>query len=216
MSISRYIDYVQDPNDTFQQYIEKAKKMDVRCIFAELDEYQEAKSLINDTDIIIVGSVDFPYGKMSLDEKMEEFNKYADYGFPEMEYVINQKDIESCNLDAIFMEMDTISKFCRSHNMQLKAIVEMCKLQKDEDKVNVCKAALNAKPTFLKTSTGKSFSGAKLKDVKLMKSVLDDEVKIKAAGGIRTFEFAKSLIDAGASVIGASNAAKIIQEERNV
>ena len=72
----------------------------------------------------------------------------------------------------------------------------------DEDaKKKVCEIALRVKPAFLKTSTGKSFGGAKLEDVLLMKKILKDEVRIKAAGGIHTYEEAKALIDAGASAL---------------
>ena len=95
-----------------------------------------------------------------------------------------------------------------------KVIVEMCKLDGDEEaKRKVCEIALKAKPVYLKTSTGRSFKGADLNDVKLMKSILKDAVKIKAAGGIHNYEEAKAFIDAGASALGASAGIAIVEGE---
>lgn len=73
--------------------------------------------------------------------------------------------------------------------------------------------ANKAKPAFLKTSTGKSYAGAKLEDVKLMKSILHDDIKIKAAGGIHNYQEAMAFIKAGASVLGASAGIAIVKGE---
>mgnify|MGYP000913538024 CR=1 FL=1 len=132
----------------------------------------------------------------------------------EIDYVLNQKAVESRDFETIEKEMTTIAEFCRKNKIKDKVIVEMCKLDGDEEaKRKVCEIALKAKPVYLKTSTGRSFKGADLNDVKLMKSILKDAVKIKAAGGIHNYEEAKAFIDAGASALGASAGIAIVEGE---
>ncbi|MDF9824901.1 deoxyribose-phosphate aldolase [Breznakia sp. PF5-3] len=210
--ISKYIDYIDDPNDTFIEYLQKAKKLNVRCVFASLDQYDEAVAYLKDTDIIVAGAIDFPEGNLCLEDKLKAFQMYADKGFKEIDYVLNQKNVEERNYEGLLEELKAVATFCKEHQITDKAIVEMCKLD-EEAKVKICELANQANPSFLKTSTGKSFGGAKLHDVELMKKYLNDNIKIKAAGGIRSYLFAKELVDAGAQALGASAAIQIINEE---
>lgn len=211
--INKYIDYIQDPNDTYQTYLEKAKTYNVRCIFAEEDQLEQTRAFLQDSDIIIAGAIDFPEGKMTLDEKLNEFKRYATLGYKEIDYVLNQENIENRNFDAILDELVQVAYFCKQHNIVDKAIVEMCKLD-ETSKEKVCQLANIAKPVFLKTSTGRSFGGATLEDVKLMRKTLDNQIQIKAAGGIRTYQDAKSFVEAGANALGASAAIAIIEGEK--
>lgn len=215
MSIRNYIDYIDDPNDTYLQYLEKAKTYGFRCVFAGLDTYDEALSYLRDTDIIIAGAIDFPEGILPIEEKLSVLEAYAKKGFQEIDYVLNQEAIEHRDFATIQEEMTRIADLCRAHGMRDKAIIEMCKLDGDDAaKKEICLIANKAKPAFLKTSTGKSFGGAKIEDVKLMKEYLCEDIKIKAAGGIHTYKEAKALIDAGASVLGASAGIQIVEGEK--
>ena len=217
MAVEKYIDYIDDPNDTYEEYLEKAKKYNFRCVFfdgEDPDSYQKGLEILKGTDIVLAGAIDFPEGVMSLEEKMKDFEKMAAMGVPEIDYVLNQKAVESRDFETIEKEMTTIAEFCRKSKIKDKVIVEMCKLDGDEEaKRKVCEIALKAKPVYLKTSTGRSFKGADLNDVKLMKSILKDAVKIKAAGGIHNYEEAKAFIDAGASALGASAGIAIVEGE---
>lgn len=217
MAIEKYIDYIDDPNDTYEEYLEKAKKYNFRCVFydhSNPETYEQGLELLKGTDIVLAGAIDFPEGVMSLEDKMIEFEKAVKMGVPEIDYVLNQKAVESRDFETIEKEMTTIAEFCRDNHIKDKVIVEMCKLDGDEEaKKKVCEIALKAKPVYLKTSTGRSFKGADLNDVKLMKSILGDEVKIKAAGGIHNYEEAKAFIDAGASALGASAGIAIVEGE---
>lgn len=210
MKIEKYIDYIDDPNDTILEYLTKAKKYNFRCVFSDLNTFDQTKEYLKGSDIIIAGAIDFPLGIMTLDEKMKMFKKYAEAGFKEIDYVLNQRAIENRDYEFIEMEMKMIADFCRENNITDKAIVEMCKLD-EQAKIRVCEIALKVKPAFLKTSTGKSFGNAKLEDVKLMKQILQNEVKIKAAGGIKSYSDAKAFIDAGAQAIGASAGIAIVE-----
>lgn len=212
--INKYIDYIDDPKDTFEEYLDKAKKYDFRCIFADLDQHDFAVDYLKDTTIIVAGAIDFPEGVLSLNEKMERFKKYAAKGYKEIDYVLNQENIESKNFIEIKKEMKTVSDFCRQNGIVDKTIVEMCKLDDDQSaKEKICQIANEVKPAFLKTSTGRSFSGAKIADVELMKKTLDEDVHIKAAGGIHNYAEARSFIAAGASVLGASAGIAIVEGE---
>lgn len=213
--INKYIDYIQDKNDSFEEYLKKAKTYNVRCIFADEETIDISRKVLKDTDIIIAGDVDFPKGILSLNDKLNDFQKLINLGIYEIDYVLNQSYIETRDFKNIYLEMKTIADFCRIHGVVEKAIVEMCKLDEDS-KIKVCEIAREVKPSFLKTSSGRSYGGATVQDVKLMKSILKEEVNIKAAGGIRNYTFASSLIEAGADVIGASAAIAIIEEEKQL
>ena len=166
--INKYIDYIDAPEDTFEQYVEKALKYNFRCVFANLQEYETGRAMLEGSDIILAGAIDFPQGTMTLEEKLARFEEYAACGFTEIDYVLNQESVENRDFDAIEREMTAIADFCRAHGITEKVIVEMCKLDGDDAaKHRVCEIALEAKPGFLKTSTGRSFGGAKLEDVRL-------------------------------------------------
>ena len=95
----------------------------------------------------------------------------------------------------------------------VKVIIETCLLT-DEEKVKACELAMEAGAHFVKTSTGFSTGGATVEDVKLMKSVVGDKMEIKASGGIRDYQKAMAMIEAGASRIGASASVHIVEGEK--
>ena len=213
--IEKYIDYIDDPNDTYEEYAKKAMNYQFRCIFARPETIILAKKLTQNSDIIIAGAIDFPLGVLTLEEKLEQFRIYAEAGFHEIDYVLNQYHIEKENFDEIYKEMRAIHDFCLAYDIKEKKIVEMCKLD-EKAKLKICQIALEIQPAYLKTSTGKSFAGANLNDVKLMKKILGDKVKIKAAGGIKTYDQAKAFIEAGADLIGATAGIQIVEQERSL
>ena len=96
---------------------------------------------------------------------------------------------------------------------QVKVIIETCLLT-DEEKVKACAAAKLAGAAFVKTSTGFSTGGAKVEDVRLMRQTVGPEMGVKASGGVRTYEDAVAMIEAGASRLGASAGKKIIEGAR--
>ena len=106
--------------------------------------------------------------------------------------------------------MAIIVKLCRDNNVLIKVIFENCYLEKDEI-VKVAEIAKKVKPDFIKTSTGFGPSGATVEDVKLMKETVGDEVKVKAAGGIRDLETCLAMIEAGAERIGCSKSIEITE-----
>ena len=111
-------------------------------------------------------------------------------------------------------EMEEIVKICREAGKTSKVIFENCYLT-DDEKRKVAEIAKEVKPDFIKTSTGFGTGGATVEDVKLMKSVVGDEVKVKAAGGIRDLKTALAMIEAGAERLGTSAGVAIVEEYNN-
>ena len=123
-------------------------------------------------------------------------------------------ELKEKNYDYIKEEMTQIVDVCRKHNVISKVIFENCYLT-DEEKIKLCEIALEVKPDFIKTSTGFGTGGATVEDVKLMKSIVKDTVKVKAAGGIRDLDTCLKMIEAGAERIGTSSAIKITETYNN-
>ena len=127
------------------------------------------------------------------------------------ERIINYvKKLKEKNYDYIKEEMTQIVDVCRKHNVISKVIFENCYLEKDEI-VKVAEIAKKVKPDYIKPSTGFGPSGATVEDVKLMKETVGDEVKVKAAGGIRDMETCLAMIEAGAERIGCSKSIEITE-----
>jgi len=119
--------------------------------------------------------------------------------------------LKNGNLDYIKKEMREIVDICRKNSVISKVIFENCYLT-NEEKKTLSQIALEIKPDYIKTSTGFGTSGATVEDVKLMKSIVGDKVKVKAAGGIRDLEIAIKIIEAGAQRLGTSAGVKIIKD----
>ena len=136
-------------------------------------------------------------------------------GADEIDYVVNLTKVKDHDFDYIEDEMRQITKLCHDNKVICKVIFENCYLEKEEI-IKLSEIALKVKPDFIKTSTGFGTSGAKVEDVALMKSIVKDEVMVKAAGGIRDLETCMAMIKAGASRIGTSSSLKILEELDNV
>ena len=96
---------------------------------------------------------------------------------------------------------------------KVKVIIETCLLT-DEEKVKACELAMAAGAHFVKTSTGFSTGGATVEDVKLMKKTVGDALEVKASGGVRSYEDAMAMIEAGATRIGTSSGVAILEGKK--
>lgn len=125
-----------------------------------------------------------------------------DDGADEIDMVINITDVKNGAYDSVEDEIREMKHICGDHI--LKVIVETCYLT-DEEKVAMCKAVTNAGADYIKTSTGFGTAGATLEDIKIFKTNIGPDVKIKAAGGIRTKDEMVAYIEAGCDRIGCSS-----------
>lgn len=169
------------------------------------------KKLLAGTDVHVGAAISFPLGQTTIATKAFETETAIKEGADEIDYVINVGEVKNGNYAYIEKEMQTIVDICRKYNVLSKVIFENCYLEKAEIR-KVAEIAKKVKPDFIKTSTGFGTSGATVEDVKLMKEVVGDDVKVKAAGGIRSWETCKAMIEAGAERIGTSSSFKIMEE----
>lgn len=169
------------------------------------------KKFLKDTDVHVGAAIGFPLGQTTIASKVFETVDAIQNGADEIDYVINITELKEGNYDYIREEMRQIVAECRKANVISKVIFENCYLTQEEKEV-LCKIALEVKPDFIKTSTGFGTGGATLDDVKLMKSIVGDAVKVKAAGGIRDLETCMAMVEAGVERIGTSAAVKITEE----
>ena len=168
-------------------------------------------SFLKDTDVLVDSAVGFPLGQNTLETKLFETADAIQKGAGEIDYVVNLVELKNKNYDYIRGEMEQIVDICSKHNVVSKVIFENCYLT-EEEIIKLAEIALEIRPTYIKTSTGFGEYGAKAEHVKLMKSVVKDNVLVKAAGGIRSVESALEMIRAGASRIGTSAGIKIVND----
>lgn len=151
--------------------------------------------------------VGFPLGYSTTEAKVQEVKTAMEDGVSEIDMVVNISDVKNGNYEKVEEEIKALREACGTKI--LKVIIETCYLT-EEEKIAMCKAVTNAKADYIKTSTGFGTGGATLEDVILMKNNIGPEVKIKAAGGIRTKEDMVAFVEAGCSRLGTSSAIDIL------
>lgn len=169
------------------------------------------RELLQGTAIHVGAAVGFPLGQNTLAIKLAEARDAIDNGAQEIDYVINIGKLKEGNVTYIEEEMAGIVSLCRGAGVTSKVIFENCFLTQEEKKT-LCAIALDVKPDYIKTSTGFGTGGAVFSDIELMKAMVGDQVKIKAAGGIRTLDAALGMIERGASRIGSTASVAIVEE----
>ena len=160
-------------------------------------------------DLTICTVVGFPLGYNSTEGKIAETMQALKDGASEIDMVLNLCDVKNKDYHKVEQEIAALKKATGDHT--LKVIIETCYLT-EEEKIAMCQAVTNAKADFIKTSTGFGTAGATLEDVKLMKEHIGADVKIKAAGGIRSRKEMEDYIKAGCSRIGTSSAISMLGE----
>lgn len=169
------------------------------------------KDLLKDTDVHVGAAIGFPLGQTTIATKVFETVDAIENGADEIDYVINITQLKEGNFDYIREEMRQITAECRKRKVICKVIFENCYLTQAEKEI-LCRIALEVKPDYIKTSTGFGSGGATVEDVRLMKEIVGNAVKVKAAGGIRNLDTCLAMVEAGAQRIGTSSAVKITEE----
>lgn len=173
---------------------------------------KQAKEYVNGK-MAICTVIGFPNGYNTTAVKEFETKDAIANGADEIDMVINIGWAKDKKFDDIENEIRTLKKACGSKI--LKVIIETCLLT-DEEKVEMCKRVTAAGADFIKTSTGFSKAGATFEDIELFSKNIGPNVKMKAAGGISSFDDAEKFISLGASRLGTSRLVKIAKAETNV
>ena len=189
----------------------EAKEYHTAMVAINSAQVKLCKELLKGTDIHVGAAISFPLGQTTIVAKVFETEGAIKNGADEIDYVINITALKNKDYDYLEEEMRAIVDICRAHNVISKVIFENCYLTEEEIK-KMCEIALKCLPDYIKTSTGFGTSGATLKDIKLMKEMVGDKIKVKAAGGIRSYADYKKYVEAGAERIGTSSTLKIIKE----
>lgn len=169
------------------------------------------RKLLKDSPVHVGAAVGFPLGQNTIEVKQAETLDAIKNGADEIDYVVNLTELKEKNYDHVLREMAAIVETCRKYGVLSKVIFENCYLTKEE-KVTLCQIAREVQPDFIKTSTGFGTGGATFEDVELMRKMVGDTVKIKAAGGIRNLETAMRMIELGVSRIGSTASVSIVEE----
>ena len=197
--------------DDFIQLCNEAKSIGAAMVAINSEPVKLCKELLKGTNIHVGAAISFPLGQTTLDIKLAETKQAIDDGADEIDYVINIGKAKMHDWNYIEQEMRSIVELCHENQVICKVIFENCYLTKEEI-VKIAEIAKEVKPDYIKTSTGFGTSGATVEDVRLMKETVGDEVKVKAAGGIRDWKTCRAMIEAGASRIGTSSSLKILEE----
>lgn len=168
--------------------------------------YVEAAAEYSRGKIPVCTVIGFPNGYSVTEAKACETRAALHDGAAEIDTVINICMVKNGEYDKILDELKLLSDICG--NRILKVIIETCMLTEDEKK-RMCEVVSESGADFIKTSTGFGGGGATVADVELMRKYCAPSVRIKAAGGIGSFEDAEKLVNAGASRLGTSRLVKI-------
>ncbi|MDO5557044.1 MAG: deoxyribose-phosphate aldolase [Clostridia bacterium] len=187
--------------ENIQKLCDDAIKHNVASVCIPPSFVKQAKQYVGN-NMKICTVIGFPNGYNTTQTKIFETEDALKNGADEIDMVINIGDLKSGEYDKVKNEIKQIKDVCKDNI--LKVIIETCLLTESE-KINMCEIISDTKADYIKTSTGFSLSGAKLDDIYLFSKYLSNpNVKIKAAGGISSFEDAELFINAGANRLGTS------------
>ena len=211
MNLNRYIDHTLLAANATALEIEKlckeAVKHDFFAVCVNSSRIKEVHNLVAGSKVKIAATIGFPLGASSKESKISEARVAITDGADEIDMVINIGNLKDGDYKSVQSEIEEVKKSIGSK--VLKVIIETCYLSEKEIRI-ASELVMNAGADFVKTSTGFGTRGASLQDVKIMKEVVGDKVKIKASGGIRDADTARKYIEMGVDRIGTSSGIKII------
>lgn len=211
--VAKYIDHaVLKPNhtdDDVRKACEMAKRWNIASVCVKPCHVLLAKKLLEGSDVKVCTVIGFPNGSTTTVTKAFETIDAIMDGASEIDMVMNVGKLISGDEHYVLNDIKQIINICHSENVICKVIIETSLLT-DDLKVKACELVKQAGADYVKTSTGFNGGGATLEDIALMKNTVGDQVKIKASGGIKTYEQAVAFIEAGCSRLGISSTEEIL------
>lgn len=212
MQYNKFIDHTLLKANATRSQIEKlceeAKTMNFKTVCINPSWISTCKELLAGSEVGVCTVIGFPLGAMTTAAKAFEAANAIDEGADEVDMVINIGRLKNQELEYVTEDIRQVKKACGDH--VLKVIIETCLLT-DEEKVQACKACVEAGADFVKTSTGFSTAGATVADVALMKKTVDGKCLVKAAGGVKCYDDLVNMVEAGADRIGTSSGVALLQ-----
>lgn len=214
--LRQYIDHTllkpEATKDEIVTICEEAKKYGFASVCVNPAWVRLASGLLSGTRVKTVAVVGFPLGATSPFAKAFEAREAVRSGADEIDMVINIGALKSKAYDIVLADIAKVVNGAAPK--PVKVIIETSKLSEFE-KVIACSLSKIAGAAFVKTSTGFGGGGATAADVALMKTIVGDELEVKASGGIRDAKIAKEMIDAGATRLGASASVAIVTGQKS-
>ncbi|WP_434341736.1 deoxyribose-phosphate aldolase [Mycoplasma putrefaciens] len=211
VKLNKYIDHtLLKPEATKQEIIklcQEAKQYDFATVCVNTCWTSLCKELLKDSNVGITNVIGFPLGACLTEVKVFETQQAIKNGADEIDMVLNIGALKDKNYQLVLEDMKQVKQAAKDH--VVKCIMENCLLTEDEI-VKACQLAVEAGLDFVKTSTGFNKSGATFKDVELMSKTINNQAQVKAAGGVRTYDDAIKMIQAGATRLGTSGGVAIM------
>ena len=216
--LARYIDHTNlkafATREDIRKLCEEAKEYGFYAVCVNPYRVKDAREFLRGSDVRIASVVGFPLGATHTEVKVQETIMAIKDGADEIDMVINIGALKDGDYETVERDIEEVVKAAHSMNAKVKVIIETCYLS-DDEKRKACEIAKKAGADFVKTSTGFGTAGATVEDVRLMRSVVGNDMGVKAAGGIHTADEAIAMIEAGATRIGASRSVQIIESFRD-
>lgn len=212
MDLAKYIDHtILKPDatvDEVKKICDEAKQYGFASVCINPSYVKYVSEQLKGTDVMTCTVVGFPLGATPKEVKAYETENAIQNGADEIDMVINIGYLKSKMYDEVREDIEAVVNAAKG-KAHVKVIIEACLLTKDEIK-KACELSVEALADFVKTSTGFSKGGAVVEDVKLMKETVNGKAKVKASGGVRDYEAAIAMVEAGADRIGTSSGIKIV------
>lgn len=196
--------------DQIAELCATAAKLHTASVCVNPCNIEQAAKLLQGTGVKVCTVVGFPLGANTSEVKAFETKDAIAKGADEVDMVINIGALKSGNID--LLEKDIRAVVEAANGTLVKVIIETCYLT-DDEKVAATKACVRAGADYVKTSTGFGTHGATAADVALMKANIPDTMKVKAAGGMHSWDEAMAMVNAGASRLGTSASVAILDGE---
>jgi deoxyribose-phosphate aldolase len=211
--VNTYIDHTllkqNATKDQILQLCAEAKQYQFASVCVNPTWVTTCKEALKGTKVKVCVVIGFPLGATTSETKAFEAHQALFNGAEEFDMVINVGALKDKNYELV--EDDIAAVVNATGGLTVKVIIETCLLS-DDEKVKACQLAVKAKAHFVKTSTGFSTAGATVADVKLMKEAVSGKALVKAAGGVRTMDDVKAMIEAGADRIGTSGGVALMTQ----
>jgi len=215
MQLNKYIDHTILKPTTLIADIEKlcseATQYNFAAVCVPPPFVKKAKQLLKDSEVKTATVIGFPFGYSAVEAKLAEILLAIVDGADELDVVIHLIALKNNDWNYLANELNNLLPVIRQNNKVVKIIIESGVLN-EEEIIKCCELYGASGIDYLKTSTGYAEKGATVEAVKLMRAHLPAHVKIKASGGIRTYEFAEQLVKSGADRLGCSASVNIINQ----
>ena len=204
---------------------EVAVKYNVASVCVKPYAVPQAVELLEGTDVLVGCVIGFPSGNSAIEVKVYETEKACKDGAVEIDMVINIAKALQGDWDYIEREIDAVTRMCHKHDAIVKVIFETDYVSNSEDIVKLCQICTKVSADYVKTSSGfgfvkgddgkYSYDGATIPNLKLMKDSVGTDVKVKAAGGVRTLDQLIAVQEAGCARCGATATITMLDEAKS-